>query len=66
MAELSILRYNQELESTKVFLSSVTGGQMASIELFPQFWPTLLIVAMGSLVLWIILLLTFYGVRDRK
>ena len=66
MAELSILRYNQELESTKVFLSSVTGGQMASIELFPQFWPTLLIVAMGSLVLWIILLLTFYGIRDRK
>ncbi|MBA4492186.1 hypothetical protein [Paracoccus sp. S1E-3] len=66
MAELSILRYNQELESTKVFLSSVTGGSMASIELFPQFWPTLLIVAMGSLVLWIILLLTFYGIRDRK
>lgn len=66
MAELSIMRYNQELESTKVFLSSVTGGSMASIILFPEFWPTLLIVAMGSLVLWIILLLTFYGIRDRK
>ena len=66
MAELGIMRYNQELESTKVFLSSVTGGSMASIELFPQFWPTLLVVAMGSLVLWIILLLTFYGIRDRK
>ncbi|SDE42060.1 Capsule polysaccharide export protein KpsE/RkpR [Paracoccus isoporae] len=66
MSELAIIRYQQELQSTKVFLSSVTGGSMASIEVFPEFLPSLLLVAVGSFVLWVILLLLFYGIRDRK
>ncbi|MFV0411624.1 MAG: hypothetical protein ACK5LJ_18575 [Paracoccus sp. (in: a-proteobacteria)] len=66
MAEASILHYDRELETTKVFLSSVTGGSMASISLFPQFWPSLLVVLSGTFVLWTSILLIFYGIRDRK
>lgn len=66
MAELSQMRFTQDLESNKVFLSSVTGGSMAAIEVFPQFLPTLLIVIAGSLVIWAILLIIVYAIRDRK
>ncbi|MDO5604928.1 MAG: hypothetical protein Q4G25_07200 [Paracoccus sp. (in: a-proteobacteria)] len=66
MAELSIVHYNQELESTKVFLSSVTGGSMSAIRVFPEFLPNLMIVSVGSFVMWVMVLLIFYGIRDRK
>lgn len=66
LAELSIIHYNRELESNKVFLTSVTGGNSATIRVFPQFGPTLIVVFIGSLIIWCMVLLTFYAIRDRK
>ncbi|MDO5642262.1 MAG: hypothetical protein Q4G26_07745 [Paracoccus sp. (in: a-proteobacteria)] len=66
MAEQSIIHYKRELESSKVFLTSVTGGTAATVRSFPQFWPTLLIVTIGGFTLWSVLFLTFYAIRDRK
>lgn len=65
-AELSILYYEREMESNKVFLSSVTGGSKATIKVFPQFGPTLLAVLVSCFVMWSAVLLIFYAVRDRK
>lgn len=66
MAELSIIHYNRELESNKVFLTSVTGGNSATIRVFPQFGPTLIVVMIGCFIVWCMVLLTFYAIRDRK
>lgn len=66
LAELSIIHYNRELESNKVFLTSVTGGNSAAIRVFPQFGPTLIVVLIGTFILWCMVLLTFYAIRDRK
>lgn len=65
-AELSIIYYNRELESNKVFLTSVTGGNSAAIRLFPQFGPTLLVVLVSTFIIWCMVLLIFYAIRDRK
>ncbi|WBU59758.1 hypothetical protein [Paracoccus albus] len=66
VAELSILHYNRELESNKVFLTSVTGGNSSTIQVFPQFGPTLIVVFIGTFTVWCLVLLTFYAIRDRK
>ena len=66
LAELSIIHYNRELESNKVFLTSVTGGNSAAIRVFPQFGPTLIVVMIGTFIVWCMVLLTFYAIRDRK
>lgn len=66
VAELSILHYNRELESNKVFLTSVTGGNSSTIQIFPQFGPTLIVVFIGTFTVWCLVLLTFYAIRDRK
>lgn len=66
LAELSIIHYNRELESNKVFLTSVTGGTSATIRSFPEFGPTLIVVMIGTFIIWCMVLLTFYAIRDRK
>lgn len=65
-AEVSVINFTRELESNKAFLASVTGGSMSSVKVFPQFWPTLLIVSICGFLAWVIVVIVFYAVRDRK
>ncbi|WBU63236.1 hypothetical protein PAE61_12820 [Paracoccus aerodenitrificans] len=66
IAELSLLGLARQYESNRVFLTSVTGGAAISVESFPRFLPTVLIVSVSCIVLWAMLLIAFYAIRDRR